>query len=483
MALKLWNGSAYIDVDLNRIGVATTPASAWVWTGSAYQRVWPPGPPARVSGTAAVFDASPSAPTSFTISYPSGSASGDLLVIQAHISKSAAAAVALTSASMTGGGEWNLIQQRDDSATNGVYMAYFWCVRGSETSVTITPSPTTSIRSIIATIVAYDGDTIDRGMPIGEYSNGYLLTSNTTGIAAPALATVLNDTEILLFSTASNTTDTALTTSWANADAEIIDSREWVSAQTSNYNHTAAYDARPTAGATTTYTATPSTTAAGKVAAAMVIRPPIGTAYPHLVSYLADVGDANATSTAITLPAADPGDLYLVEFQADASQTSIATSSSGWTKIGQYANSTVSTFGLFAGIAGTAAALTITNTTSLHRAWIVRVIKGWSGTIADIEVASTTGSSTNINPPSLTPSHGSQPYLWGAIGVGSQNSTYPTLPPASWGNFVNVRCNASAATTHVGHGDAWTISTASVMDPPAFTSTTGAWLGLTVAIL
>ncbi|KIA62989.1 hypothetical protein [Nocardia vulneris] len=401
--------------------------------------------------------------------------------MQVHISKSAAAAVAVTPDGLTGGAQWNFIQQRDDSASNGVYMAYFWTIRGSETSVTITPSPTTSIRAIITTIVAYVGATVDNGMPIGDYSNGYLLTNNTTGIAAPAVATGLDNTEVLLFSTSSNATDTALTTTWTNADAEILDSREWVSAQTSNFQHSAAYDVQPTATTTTTYTATPSATSAGKVAAAHVIRPQI-TTFPRLAAYLTDFADSNGTSTNITMPTAATGDLLLVEFQADGSQTTIGTSSSGWTKIGQYANSTVSTFALFAGIQGTAAALTITNTTSLHRAWTVRVIKNWSGTIADIEVGSTTGSGTNMNPPSLTPAAGSRNWLWGAIGVGSQNSTYPTVPPASWGNFVNVRCNSSAGSTHIGHGDAWTIAAGTSMDPPTFTSASGAWLALTVAI-
>lgn len=481
MGIKIWDGSAYQDADLSRIGVSSTPVAAYVWVNSVYRRVWPPGPPLHVVGTAAVFDASPASPTSFTSSYPSGSATGDLLIMQAHVSKSAAEAVSLRTANLTGGGVWNLIQQRDDSAAQGVYMAYFWCIRGSETSVVITPTPTTNMRSIITTIVAYDGATVDTGMPCGDSDNGYLLTLNTTGIASPAVTTVIADSEVLLFSTSSNSTDTALTTTWTNADAELLDAREWVSAQTSNFQHSAAYDARPTIGDTTTYTATPSASSAGKVAAAIVVNPPI-TTYPKLGAYLTDFADTNGTSTDITMPAAAAGDLLLVEFQADGSQTTIDTASSGWTRIGQYANSTVSTFALFAGIQGTAAALTITNTTSLHRAWIVRVIKNWSGVIADIEVASTTGSSTNMNPPSLTPTHGSQPYLWGAIGVGSQNSTYPTLPPAGWSNFVNVRCNATAGSTHIGHGDAWTLATGTTMDPPVFTSTTGAWRTLTVAI-
>lgn len=481
MGLKRWTGSAYKDVTPALIGASSTPTAVKLWIGGAYTQVWPPVPPNKIATNGVIFDASPSAPTSFTMNYPSGSASGNMLFGQFHISKSAAEAVALTPSNLTGGATWVFIQQRDDSATNGVYMAYFWARRGSETSVVITPTPTTNMRSIICTLVAYDDSTVDVGMPVGDFSNGYLLTSNTTGIAAPAVFTEFDNCEVLLFSTSSNGTDTALSTTWTNADGEYNDQREWVSAQTSNFQHSAAYDARPTGGNTTTYTATPSTTSAGKVAAALVIHPKI-ILFPRLTNFLSDFGDTNASSTNITMPSANTGDLLFVEFLADGSQTSISTSSSGWTKIGQYANSTNCTLALFAGVQGTAAALTIAQTTSSHRTWIVRSVENWSGNVSDIEVGTATGTSTNMNPPSLTPTAGSQKYLWGAIGVGSQNSTWPTLPPASWSNFLNVRCNATAGSTHVGLGDAWQLRELSVVDPGAFTATSSTWLAATVAI-
>ncbi len=58
-------------------------------------------------------------------------------------------------------------------------------------------------------------------------------------------------------------------------------------------------------------------------------------------------------------------------------------------------------------------------------------ITGWSGTIADIELAYQAGDGdTTIDPASLTPTHGSLEYVWivlGGIGSGSRGvSTWPT---------------------------------------------------------
>lgn len=41
MALKVWNGSAFVDANLPKVNTGDVPKKAYVWNGSAYVQVWP----------------------------------------------------------------------------------------------------------------------------------------------------------------------------------------------------------------------------------------------------------------------------------------------------------------------------------------------------------------------------------------------------------------------------------------------------------
>lgn len=186
------------------------------------------------------------------------------------------------------------------------------------------------------------------------------------------------------------------------------------------------------------------------------------------------------TAQPITLPSHSAGNLLLVFIAMQAAQTT-STSQSGWTKIGEVTNDC--TMAVWAGISGVAQTpLTINTSASSATGHTSYTVSNWSGQISDIGFASATGTSTNMNPPNLTPSQGGQEYLWLAAGAGGNGSSSgPTAAPTGFSN-LQTRNTGSTLSTHTGMGSAEQMLSASSLDPDAFTSTSAGWVSFTLSV-
>lgn len=203
-----------------------------------------------------------SSTSSVTINYPSDSVSGDLLILQFNISRSVAGAITPT---LSGGASWKFIRSHDDSTSNGVYWAYYWCWRGSETSVTVSASPNTSILAVRGSILAYDGSTTSG---IGTSQSAYSLTFNNSALSTPALVTTSAQSEIALFCGGSSSVST-LGVTWSSPATELND--RYTTGSTQNYLQSDAYHQQATSGSSQAYTITPSDNMAGKVIAGIEV--------------------------------------------------------------------------------------------------------------------------------------------------------------------------------------------------------------------
>jgi hypothetical protein len=182
----------------------------------------------------------------------------------------------------------------------------------------------------------------------------------------------------------------------------------------------------------------------------------------------------DTSNHAITLPAGIvAGQKLVVLFSCDGAPT-CSTTSTGWVKVGQASNTTVVTGAVFEKIATGSDALTI-NTTSPEQSSHISARVSNAGTLY---ATSANGSSTNSNPPSLTPAGGSNDYLW--LSTRSGDSTVlATVAPA---NFSHLQSLAAAGTSGASSNVAERPFTGTVLDPGTFTSLTEQWVSWTIAI-
>ena len=414
-----------------------------------------------------------------TVNYPSGSSNGDLIIIQIHGTMNPSGTEPTFSIS---GPSWTLIQTETDTVVNLRY-SWYWAFRGSETSITITGSPSTNFNNISASMIAYDGSTVDVETPIGVSSSVYADggSNSTDPVSTSSVTTTVNNSELLLMSIMINTTST----DWSGTDViEVFDTSHSSAGTGSTYVHSIAYAQQAVAGATGSYSADP--TGSGRARGACIITiQPTHVGPPVVISTATGFGDTNASSTSIPMDAgALAGDLNLVLLAANGINT-LSTASSGWTKIGQWGHSSGDTIGLFAGIQGSSAdPVIVANNPQVHRAWIRYTIRG-AGPVSNIEIGTAaTGSSTTHNPPALTPTHGSQPYLWLVTSAGTHGNGWPTAAPSGFSTLTQVRCNSSTfTTTHVSFGAAWKQEVNSTLDPGTMSAgASSAWSAQTIAI-
>ncbi len=197
---------------------------------------------------------------------------------------------------------------------------------------------------------------------------------------------------------------------------------------------------------------------------------------------------SSTTSHTITLPASPvAGELLLVVIGGGANVT-YSTSSSGWTVRGQAAFNTGSyaSIAVLAGIAGTAGALTVTTSGSARCLHTSFRIGSWSGDLADVKLATATGSASSAaNPPSLTPGYeGASPEaLWivGANIAEFAGSQPITAAPAGYSNLAlqHVAYNSALGTAEL-------VAAGATQDPAVFTNATGSsrnWATTTISVL
>ncbi len=188
---------------------------------------------------------------------------------------------------------------------------------------------------------------------------------------------------------------------------------------------------------------------------------------------------ADTTSHSITMPAdVAVGDIILVLFSVDGSPTisvNTGVSGSNWTLGTQASNSTV-VKGVYAWkVAEGSDVLTLTTSASEQSSHISYCIKNHGSAV---EGASANGSSTNSNPPSLTPSWGSADNLWIATRHGD-STVLATVPPS---NFTSLYSEAASGTSGASTSSAHRKHTNSVLDPGTFTSSTEQWVSFTIAV-
>ncbi len=231
--------------------------------------------PQRVATNGTMFNTSGNNPTNgqYTATYPPGTAAGDLLIMQVNFSKTTVGAYTANADTFTGGGGWNLVMAKDDTASNGAWIGYYFCIRGSETSVTVKASITGTWRPTGVSMVAYQAGTFDPIMPVEIPASNYTyLLSGATAVTTPSIVTASAYSEVLCMSTCSiNSNATTLATTWSSPATEILDSRLYTSAATWMVSHSAAYHQQSTSGSSQTYSATPSASTFQRVTAAIVI--------------------------------------------------------------------------------------------------------------------------------------------------------------------------------------------------------------------
>lgn len=428
---------------------------------------------ARRTTNGTAIDVSPNGATSLSLNYPSGSSSGDLIIAQIFNEKSSASPA--RTVTVTGGATWTLLSFIDDSAV-GLRYLYYWAFRGSEAGITVTTTGGFD-KNIGISMLAYDGSTVDSTVPVYEGGSVYAAGGGTTQVTASYVPTTGCD--IALFSSIMQANNVNMSQTWTNA-TELADYEEQNASTTVDHGLSIAVDTQPSVGLSATHTATSAISVLQRTLQEIVVVP-VGTSFPYTVTWVVGSSDTTAASVNISMPSSTTGDLLFCEVVANGAVTP-ATASSGWTKLGQYQNASGDTLAIFIGISGTANSTLAVSGGSVHRAWNTRVIRNWSGTLSNIEAASTTGNSTNPNPPSLTPTLGSRRYLWIAIGVAVQGSSWPTVPPTGFGDFAQSRCSATASTTHVGFADSTARLEGTTIDPGTFTATTQQWVAATVAI-
>lgn len=189
----------------------------------------------------------------------------------------------------------------------------------------------------------------------------------------------------------------------------------------------------------------------------------------------------NAGTHTVTFPAGVSTDELLLAFVASDGGPVLDDSAGRWAKIGgQHRNSTTVTGAVFAKIADGSDTLTVrtrigdANSVEMI-SWVTMRISGHGGLPVGVGA---NGSSTNSNPPALTPPWGAQDYLWIAARMGDAQVP-ATAAPSGYSTLTGVtHGNTAGACAHTAEKS----SNASSEDPGTFTSATEQWAAFTVAV-
>jgi hypothetical protein len=187
----------------------------------------------------------------------------------------------------------------------------------------------------------------------------------------------------------------------------------------------------------------------------------------------------NVTSHPITLPAGIvAGDVLLVVFSSDQNPVVTVGAGAGWTKLDQQADGTSAvTAAIFWKVAAGSDSLTLTTSTSEQSSHVSFRLSS-PGSIPQVEFAVATGSSTNSDPPLLTPVAGTQQYLF--ITTRSGDSTVvATVAPSGYSNLQTIAA-AGTGGASTNTAEAGLVGTGN--DPPAFTSANEQWVCYTLAV-
>ena len=205
-------------------------------------------------------------------------------------------------------------------------------------------------------------------------------------------------------------------------------------------------------------------------------------AFPSVRSYNTSRVDSNGTSHSVTMPATiSAGDLLIVFFSSHGNGVTISidtgVSGNNWSKNSNTSSDASTTTMIWKLSATGSDALTLTTNASEKSTAISYCISGHGGTNLDFN--STTGSSTNINPPSSTPSYTTRDYLWITYGS-TDNMVEASAAPTNFTDLHTIR----NTTTGIGSSSSQRNLTRGMTayDPGSFTSATSDWNAFTVCI-
>src|SRR4030042_1058191 len=206
-------------------------------------------------------------------------------------------------------------------------------------------------------------------------------------------------------------------------------------------------------------------------------------AFPTIISRSQNTDAANTLTHPITMPSSIlAGDLVIICFSVDASETPTVTTGTNWQTMVAVDNSTdtLAVFYKFYYVDGPeTVVVTTTNEMASHICFQIRNYHR-SGLSFPLSVcSSTSGSSTNADPPSHTPLYGTADYLW--IIVCGHNST--VVASACDSNFSNLTTQAGVSTLSASISVAnRSYNTGIAYNPAAFTTTQEQWCAVTIAI-
>lgn len=204
-------------------------------------------------------------------------------------------------------------------------------------------------------------------------------------------------------------------------------------------------------------------------------------AFPVVQGVATSTRSSNATTTVVTFDAAaSAGDLILV-FHGSDSGAGANTYPAGWVELVDAAGSGFQASIAYLIATGGETSVTVTHTSERANAIAVR-ISGWHGTTAPEVSTAATGSSTQPNPGSLTPSWGADDTLWIAAAFADDSAT--PFPITAWPtNYASNQTQGSTAASAADVAIATRNLNAASEDPGAFTMTaTETWSAYTVAV-
>lgn len=217
---------------------------------------------------------------------------------------------------------------------------------------------------------------------------------------------------------------------------------------------------------------------------AVVFEPRSGR-YPALYQQVAratSVNNDSSTWNADLPPGIEAGELLVVVATVRAGSARTISTPTGWTRLyGVTGGGNLRQQAAFYRIANGSEGSVLALAASGSSRWATASFRIGKHS-GQIEANTATGSSSNADPPSLSPSWGSAPTLWLAIVSDIANNSDPPGWPLGWSLPLRA-LNIYLGDVGVRHTSAVRRETASSVDPGAFTlPTSGQWIAATIAI-
>ena len=250
----VWSSTSTIPLALTGTATAdVTLAAASTWQG-APQRV---GTPVMASSTT----------HQVAINYPDASAPGDLILLLAQYGRTTGTSANDWSAT---GPAWGVVSTQNMESSS-LFATVLWAIRGEETSVTVSVSPTANPRAVEVYAVAYDGATVHLTAPIGPVSSNGAVAS--TAITSTALSSVDADSELLgLYWGWRSGSTTAWSTTWSGGSFTKRDEQQ-IGLSTYRVLSSMGTMVQATAGTSPAVTVTRSSSVAARGLTVVAIRP------------------------------------------------------------------------------------------------------------------------------------------------------------------------------------------------------------------